>query len=47
MEIAFKELHGYGTEKGQLTKFLNLKIFSWAVPYVHQNAPNWYRTWYN
>jgi len=31
-------LHGYGTEKGQLTKFLNLKIFSWAVPYVHQNA---------
>ncbi|MEO3495961.1 phage portal protein, partial [Phocaeicola vulgatus] len=26
-------LHGYGTEKGQLTKFLNLKIFSWAVPY--------------
>ena len=31
-------LHGYGTEKGQLTKFLNFKIFSWAVPYVHQNA---------
>ena len=31
-------LHGYGTEKGQLTKFLNLQIFSWAVPYVHQNA---------
>ena len=22
----------------KLTKFLNLKIFSWAVPYVHQNA---------
>lgn len=31
-------LHGYGTEKGQLTKFINLKVFSWAVPYVHQNA---------
>ena len=31
-------LLGYGTEKVQLTKFLNLKIFSWAVPYVHHNA---------
>lgn len=31
-------LYGYGVEQGKLTKYLSLKIFSWAVPYVHQNA---------
>lgn len=31
-------LYGYGVEQGKLTKYMNLKVFSWAVPYVHQNA---------
>ena len=31
-------LYGYGVEKGQLTQYINLKVFSWAVPYVHQNS---------
>lgn len=40
-------LHGYGTEKGQLTKFLNLKIFRGQFHTSTKMQPNWYRTWYN
>lgn len=31
-------LYGYGTEIGKHSKFMGLRIFSWADPYVHQNA---------
>ncbi len=30
-------LYGYGVEKEKMTQYTNLKIFSWAVPYIHQN----------
>ena len=30
--------YGYGVEKGQLTKYLNLSIMSYIEPYVHENG---------
>lgn len=31
-------LYGYGVEQAKLTQYMNLSIFSWIEPYVHQNA---------
>lgn len=31
-------LHGYGIERGKITRFTNLSIFSWIIPYVHENT---------